>query len=39
MFWLLNSDQTPYLKDVFLSYDSEFLLNFGMENLMATLDF
>jgi len=29
---------SDYLKDVFASYYSEFLLNFGMEQLMASLD-
>ena len=31
-------DLGDFLKDVFSSYYSEFLLNFGMEQLMATLD-
>jgi hypothetical protein len=31
-------DLGEYLKDVFASYYSEFLLNFGMEQLMATLE-
>lgn len=34
-----DADLGEYLKDVFSSYYSEFLLNFGMEQLMATLDF
>lgn len=34
-----DADLGDYLKDVFSSYYSEFLLNFGMEQLMATLDF
>jgi hypothetical protein len=33
-----ETDLGDYLKDVFASYYSEFLLNFGMEELMATLD-
>jgi len=31
-------DLADFLKDVFSTYYSEFLLNFGMEQLMATLD-
>jgi hypothetical protein len=31
-------DLGDFLKDVFATYYSEFLLNFGMEQLMATLD-
>lgn len=33
-----ESDFGEYLKDVFASYYSEFLLNFGMENLMSALE-
>lgn len=36
-----RDDEVPlpeYLKDVFRSYYSEFLLNFGMEQLIASLE-
>ncbi len=33
-----EKDVTDFLKDIFSSSYSEFLLNFGIEQLMASLD-